>query len=134
VLWIIHSRSAGRSELISERETGVPGLSVAICYAREEDAPGPLEGRPYLDPVTVVHEVLHVFGASDKYGTSLARFPKGEVSHRDVMRLDREQLSKLRIDPLTAREIGWHGKGPLPESIKKRTRRAPGWANGGSVG
>jgi hypothetical protein len=132
VFWLIHSRSEGRSELHSESETGVKGLSLAVCYAGEADAPGPLRGRPFLDPLTVVHELLHAFGARDKYGTTLSRFPKREVSNRDVMRLDRDQLSKVRIDPMTAREIGWYAGGPLPEAIKRRTRRPPGWADGGS--
>jgi hypothetical protein len=131
VVWLVHSRSAGRSERLSRHEPGLQGFRVAVCYAREEDAPAPLEGRIFLDPVTVTHEVLHAFGATDKYGTSLARFSKGDVSHFDVMRLDTERLGKLRIDPLTAREVGWYSGGEQPEAIKSRTRRTPRGANGG---
>lgn len=133
LLWLIHSRSSGRSEWVDGSETGLGGLGVAVCYAREADAPGPLPDRPYLDPVTVVHELLHAFGASDKYGTSLRRFEPADVSDRDIMRLDSERLSQVRIDPLTAREIGWYRGGSLPEAIQKRTRRTSSKTRGGSV-
>ena len=59
------------------------------------------------DPVTIVHEVLHLFGASDKYGVPLRSFAPGSVTNRDVMRLDETSLLRVQIDPLTAREIGW---------------------------
>jgi hypothetical protein len=107
VVWMIQPRSAGRSFVVSERETGMRGVSLAICYAREDDFPGKLHGPPFSDPVTFAHEALHLFGASDKYGTPLASFSRGTVTSRDVMRLDVETLSKLRIDPATAAEIGW---------------------------
>ena len=107
VVWIIHPRSAGRSFVAAERETGMRGVHLAICYAREDDLPGRLRGSPFTDPVTIAHEALHLFGASDKYGTSLATFPSEAVTARDMMRLDIEVLSKLRIDPGTAAEIGW---------------------------
>lgn len=107
VIWIIHPRSAGRSFVVGDRETGMRGVHLAICYAREDDLPGRLRGSPFTDPVTIAHEALHLFGASDKYGASLEAFPKESVTARDVMRLDVEVLSKLRIDPGTAAEIGW---------------------------
>ena len=107
VVWIIHPRSAGRSFVAAERETGMRGVHLAICYAREDDLPGRLRGSPFTDPVTIAHEALHLFGASDKYGASLSDFPRATVTARDVMRLDVEVLSKLRIDPGTAAEIGW---------------------------
>lgn len=107
VVWLIHPRSSGRSFVVPESDTGMRGVSLAICYAREDDFPGPLIGPPYADPSTFAHEVLHLFGASDKYGTPLSSFPKGSVTHSDIMRLDVSKLSKLRIDPMTASEIGW---------------------------
>jgi hypothetical protein len=107
VVWIILPRSAGRSFVAGERETGMRGVHLAICYAREDDLPGRLRGSPFTDPVTIAHEALHLFGASDKYGALLSAFPNQTVTARDVMRLDVEVLSKLRIDPGTAAEIGW---------------------------
>ena len=49
--------------------------------------------------MTVVHELLHLFGATDKYGRSLRDVPPGTVTSRDVMRLSETRLSRLRIDP-----------------------------------
>jgi hypothetical protein len=39
----------------------------------------PLIGPPYTDPVTIVHELLHLFGATDKYdpATTQPRYPDG---------------------------------------------------------
>ena len=107
VVWLIHARAAGRSFVVPERDTGMRGVSLAICYAREDDFPGPLIGPPFADPATFAHEALHLFGASDKYGVPLASFPAGATTRQDIMRLDEAKLSRLRIDPLTAREIGW---------------------------
>ncbi|MDB5351829.1 MAG: hypothetical protein JWN86_3076 [Planctomycetota bacterium] len=107
LVWLIHPRSAGRSFVVPEADTGMRGVSLAICYAREDDFPGRLSGPPFSDPATFAHELLHLFGASDKYGVPLATFPRGTVTDRDVMRLEFERLSRLRIDPGTAREIGW---------------------------
>jgi hypothetical protein len=109
IVWLIHPRAAGRSFVVPERETGMRGVSLAICYAREDDFPGPLIGPPYADPATFAHEVLHLFGATDKYGVPLSRFPEGTVTGRDIMRMDVENLSRLRVDSATAREIGWEG-------------------------
>jgi hypothetical protein len=64
---------------------------------------------PRSDPVTYAHELLHLFGASDKYDvSSLQGFPAGSVTERDIMRTGRRRLDRLRIDPLTAEEIGWN--------------------------
>ncbi len=107
IVGILHSRSAGRSQAVIESEIGLPGASLALCYASEADLPAPLTGRPFADPVTFVHELLHLFGAVDKYGVPLRTFPAGSVTSRDVMLLHEDRLGRVRIDPLTAREIGW---------------------------
>ena len=57
--------------------------------------------------MTVAHEFLHLFGATDKYNVSLDAFPRGTVTDRDIMRLTSERLSRLRIDLGTATEVGW---------------------------
>ena len=57
----------------------------------------------------IAHEVLHLFGASDKYGVPLDSFRSGQVTHRDIMRMDARRLERLRVDPLTASEVGWGG-------------------------
>jgi hypothetical protein len=107
-VWLLHPRRAGRSLAIPLDQTELAGVSLAVCYARESSFPEPLAGRrPYSDPVTIVHEMLHLFGASDKYGVPLHRFPPRTVSTRDVMRLAESRLARLRIDPGTAWELGW---------------------------
>ena len=98
---------AGRSGAIGAERFRLPGGGLALCYARESNASAPLVGLPYVDPATLAHEFLHLFGASDKYGTPLRSFPDRSVTSRDIMRLDRDRLGSLRIDPLTASEIGW---------------------------
>lgn len=107
VVVLLHLRRAGRSIAIPEDISSLPGVQVAVCYAREASFPEPLVGVPFPDPVTMVHEFLHLFGASDKYGIPLSQFPRGQVTARDVMCLHYEALPRLRIDPLTAREVGW---------------------------
>ena len=109
VVWVVHARASGRSFVVPECDTGMRGLSLAICYAREDDFPNRLVGPPFSDPATLAHEILHLFGASDKYNVSLAAFPAGTVTASDVMRLDTDVLSRLRVDPATAAEIGWGG-------------------------
>src|SRR5947209_8748055 len=106
-VWLLHPRRAGRSLAVPLDQTELAGVSLAVCYAREANFPEPLAGAPFTDPVTIVHELLHLFGATDKYGVSLRRFPPRTVSSRDVMRLSEERLSRLRVDAMTAREIGW---------------------------
>lgn len=107
-VWFLHPRRAGRSLAIPLDQTELAGVSLAVCYARESSFPEPLAGRrPYSDPVTIVHEMLHLFGASDKYGVPLNRYPPRTVSSRDVMRLSESRLARLRIDLGTASELGW---------------------------
>jgi hypothetical protein len=127
-------RASGQSVAILEEISGIPGVHLAVCYAQEADFAGPLAGPPYLDPVSLVHELLHLFGASDKYGVPLEDFPAGWVTSRDVMRLDEERLGRLRIDRLTAREVGWPDRGEAGApaqaetpgaTARGRTRRAP---------
>jgi hypothetical protein len=105
--WLLHLRRAGRSFAISVDHATLPGVPIAVCYAREASFSEPLGAAPFVDPVTLVHELLHLFGASDKYGIAFDRFPPGEVTSRDVMLLATDSLSRLRVDRLTAREIGW---------------------------
>lgn len=110
VIWLVHLRRRGRSHALPREHTwssGLPGLSLAICYARESSFPEPLDGAGRTDPVTVVHESLHLFGATDKYGRSLRSYAPRAVTGREVMRLSESRLSRLRIDLQTAKEIGW---------------------------
>lgn len=107
VVWLVFLLRAGRSMAIAADDTPIPGVTIALCYAREESLPEPLRHPPFVDPLTIVHESLHLFGATDKYLEPLSRFPPGAVSERDIMYLDGRSLSRTRIDPLTAREIGW---------------------------
>jgi hypothetical protein len=107
VVWLIHQRQAGRSFAIPRDVSELEGVSLAVCYSRESSFPQALTGPGRVDPVTVVHELLHLFGATDKYHRSLRNFPPRSVTPRDVMRLSESRLSRLRIDPATAAEIGW---------------------------
>jgi hypothetical protein len=118
-VWLLHLRRAGQSIAVGEADSGLPGVNLAVCYAREANLPERLAGPPFADPVTFVHELLHLFGATDKYDRPLRSFPRGSVTERDVMRLDVESLPRLRIDPLTAAEIGWTGAFD-PESPRSR--------------
>jgi hypothetical protein len=122
-IWLFHLRRGGTSLAIAADEAPIPGVTAAICYAREENFPGPLSGPPFSDPVTFVHEILHLCGASDKYGPPLSAFPRHSVTERDVMRLDIESLSRLRVDPATAVEIGWADPNVRPH--KKADARRP---------
>lgn len=106
-VWLLHPRRAGRSLAIPLDRTELRGVSLAVCYAREANFPEPLVGFPFTDPVTIVHELMHLFGASDKYGVPLSSFPAKSVSSRDIMRLNELSLSRLRVDPRTAWEVGW---------------------------
>jgi hypothetical protein len=110
VVWLVHPRCGGRSIAVLPDERTLPGVSLAVCFAREANFTEPLRGRPpFTDPVTIVHELLHLFGASDKYHDPLHAFPAGLVSERDVMCLYHESLPRLRVDRLTAQELGWVG-------------------------
>jgi hypothetical protein len=106
-VWLVHPRREGRSLAVPESDSALPGVAMAICYAREASFPQPLTGPPVADAATFAHELLHLFGASDKYEVPLRSFPRGQVTERDVMRLQYHSLPRLRIDRLTAAEIGW---------------------------
>lgn len=107
LVWLLLPRRAGRSLAIPLDLTELAGVSLAVCYARESSFPERLTHSPFTDPVTIVHELLHLFGALDKYGTPLRSYPPRSVTSRDIMRLNESRLSRLRIDRQTAREIGW---------------------------
>ena len=105
--WLLHLKRRGRSHAITAGDGIIRGVGVAICFAREAGFPEPLVGPGRVDPTTVAHELMHLFGASDKYGVPLSDFPSGSVGRRDVMRLDETRLDRLRVSRLTAAEIGW---------------------------
>jgi hypothetical protein len=117
-IWLFHLRRAGRSLAIPASDGEVSGVGLALCYAREASFPEPLGGRGRVDPTTVAHELLHLFGASDKYGVSLRDFAPDAVSSREIMRLNFDSLARMRIDTLTASEIGW---GPVARDPNKKT-------------
>jgi hypothetical protein len=106
-VWLFHIRRAGRSLAIPAEECEVAGVGLAVCYSREASFPEPLSGPGRVDSTTVAHELLHLFGASDKYGVALRSFPRGSVTSRDVMRLNHDLLARMTIDGLTAMEVGW---------------------------
>ena len=106
-VWLWHLKQRGRSHAIPAGDRVIDGGGLAICYARESSFPEPLTGPGRVDPVTVAHEMMHLFGASDKYGVPLASFPEGDVAWSDIMRLDDIRLQHLRIGRLTAIEVGW---------------------------
>lgn len=106
-IWLFHERRAGRSFALPGDESPLPGVAIAVCHAREANFPEPLKRPPFVDPVTLVHEILHLFGATDKYGVPLSKYPPKTVGPRDVMRLEFESLDRLKVDRLTAAEIGW---------------------------
>lgn len=126
-VWLLHHRSAGPSCAYPGDLSDLPGLTFAVCYAREHDHEDALIGEPYADPITLVHELLHIFGAMDKYEQPLSSFPRKAVSERDVMRLDLDSLPRLRVDPLTAAELGWARPGADPPKAAgdEKGRRAP---------
>lgn len=109
-VWLIHPRQSGRSFALPSDHSGWAGLSLAVCFPREASFPEPISGPARVDSVTVVHELLHLFGASDKYARPLRAFTPKTVTSREVMRLDETRLSRLRIDPSTASEVGWMEK------------------------
>jgi hypothetical protein len=119
-VWLLHPRRAGRSMAVPLDQTELFGVSLAVCYAREANVPEPLSGPPFTDPVTIAHELMHLFGASDKYGVPLRSFPRETVSSRDIMRLSESRLSRLRVDRLTASEIGW----PVADRLSRSVVRA----------
>jgi len=129
-VWLFHLKRRGRSHAIPAGDRVIPGVGLAICYARESSFPEPLTGPGRVDPTTVAHELLHLFGAEDKYGTSLHEFPPGLVPTRDVMRLAEDRLDRLQIGRLTAREVGWQVNSVRAVRNKKpalRTKPKRGW-------
>ncbi len=125
-VWLLHPREAGGSFAIPEADTPWPGVTFAVCYAREKNLPEALNAPPTPDPTTFAHELLHLFRASDKYRAALRSFPPGSVTARDIMRLDQRALSRLQVDPLTAFEIGW-----TRDTHEKRPSRPPERGRGG---
>jgi hypothetical protein len=123
--WLFHIRRAGRSMAISTDLSDIPGVGFAVCYAREASFPEPLSGRGRVDSTTIAHELLHLFGASDKYGIALSSYPKGWVSSREIMRLNHDSLSRMTVDPLTAIEIGWSSRAADLTIRTKKSRRRP---------
>lgn len=107
VAWLVHLRLAGRSYAVPLDRTDLEGISLAFCHARQANFTEPLIRPPVPRAAVLAHEILHLFGAQDKYGWPLSHFREGGVTGRDVMRLESERLSDLRIDPLTAAELGW---------------------------
>ena len=114
-VWLLHVRRAGRSLAIPAVESELSGVGLAVCFAREASFPEPLLGPGRVDAASVAHELLHLFGASDKYGVPLRSFAAGSVSSRDIMRMDHDRLDRMRMDVLTAAEVGW----PAPRSTRK---------------
>lgn len=116
VVWLIHPRFAGRSHAITHEVSLLDEALMAICYAQEADLPSPAKGSLGGDSATYAHEILHLFGATDKYDVGLDAFPEGSVTPRDIMRLEANALARLRVDLLTAAEIGWaSGRPSKPE-------------------
>ena len=107
VAWLLHLRLAGRSYAVPLDRTELEGISLAFCHARQANFTEPLIRPPVPRAAVLAHEVLHLFGAKDKYGWPLSHFAAGGVTDRDVMRLESERLPDLAIDPLTAEELGW---------------------------
>jgi hypothetical protein len=121
-VWLLHIRRSGRSLAIPAEECEVTGVGLAVCFSREASFPEPLAGSARVDPTTVAHELLHLFGASDKYGVALRSFPRGMVTSRDIMRLNHDQLARMTIDGLTASEVGWDPVETPGPSTKKARR------------
>jgi hypothetical protein len=120
-VWLVHPRRVGRSFAVPREDSDLPGVSLAVCYAWEASFPEPFSGPAQTDPVTVVHELLHLFGATDKYGRSLRSYAPRSVTPREVMRLSETRLSRLRVDAETAREIGWARPGTGPTAPETPT-------------
>jgi hypothetical protein len=106
-IWLIHPRSAGRSHAIPPGQAPLPRSAFAVCFAGEANFPSRLTGSAKPDSATYAHEILHLFGASDKYGAEPDRFDPADVTERDIMRLAFRSLGHMRVDRLTAAEIGW---------------------------
>ena len=108
VVWLIHPRCQGWSFAVPREDSELEGISLAVCYPKWSFQDEPLRSREArIASDTVAHELLHLFGATDKGGRSLSRYEFGSVTRHDVMRLSTPRLGSLRVDPATAREIGW---------------------------
>jgi hypothetical protein len=90
-------------------ESGLDGVALAVCFPSEASFPEAVRRNDHVrvDVVTAAHEVLHLFGATDKYGLPLRSFEAGTVTRNEIMRLSEDHLSRLRVDAWTAYELGW---------------------------
>jgi hypothetical protein len=109
-VWLLHLPRAGRSFAVPLDLTEQDGVSLALCYAHSKEFSDSIIRSPIPDAAMIAHEILHLFGASDKYGVPLGSFRPGLVTNRDIMRMDLPRLERLRVDPLTARELGWYAR------------------------
>ncbi len=125
VVWVLHHRSAGRSVAIPAARAQLPGVGIAVLYSRYANLPEPLgDGEaPWPDPLTLAHEMFHLFGATDKYGHRLSRYALGTVTNRDIMRLGAKTLTQHEVGPLTAYEVGWLVDLPTGESVAIKRQR-----------
>ena len=108
--WVVlfHLREAGRSFAVPADISLHRCVELAICYPQNAVLRRGLHGPVRPRPALYAHELLHLFGATDKYDViSLHDFAPGSVTERDIMRTGSRRLERLRIDPLTAAEIGW---------------------------
>jgi hypothetical protein len=108
--WVVlfHPREAGRSFAVPAYLSLHRCVELAICYPQNAGVRRVLRGPLHPNPAVYAHELLHLFGATDKYDVvSLEDFPCGSVTECDIMRVSSRRLKQLRIDPLTAAEIGW---------------------------
>jgi hypothetical protein len=112
-VWLLHLRRAGRSFAVPLDRTELDGVSLALCYAQFGSFSNSIVRSPTPDSAMMAHEILHLFGASDKYGVPLDTYRPGLVSNFDIMRMDVNRLERLRVDPLTARELGWGDAAPV---------------------
>jgi hypothetical protein len=118
-VWLIQPRAAGRSHALPEKRLGplpeivslIPGVALAVCYPQQAEFPCPPTGSVGGESITIAHELLHLFGARDKYQVPLSDFPAATVTESDIMRLAQPSLSRFRVDPLTAFEVGWSESG-----------------------
>ncbi len=123
-VWLLHLRRAGRSFAVPLDLTELDGVSLAFCYAESRNFSDSIVRSPIPDAAMIAHEVLHLFGASDKYGVPLHSFRPGLVTSRDIMRMGASRLERLRVDPLTARELGWGRAGSI--STPEAPAESPG--------
>lgn len=101
--WItfFHVQVAGRSYAFDS--TAITPIEFLVCFSEYADTPE----RKTLhtirpDPREYAHEILHLFGAKDKYETS-DKHPLTDIMNR----LDKFSLELLSISKPTAQEIRW---------------------------